>query len=90
MTQENDMQAVKALYKHGKIQLLEPLQGVDEAELFVIVLDKDNTTNQMTQSFTQTETNAEQEFKAIGLKSFFNTNEDNNIDWEEVFDVKTR
>jgi len=84
------MQAVKAHYKQGKVQLLEPLQGVDEAELFVIVLDKNNTTSKIAQSFTKTEPSSEQEFKAIGLNGFFNTNEDNNIDWEEFFDVKTR
>lgn len=34
------MQAVKALYKYGNIELLEPLSGVEEAELFIVVLDK--------------------------------------------------
>jgi hypothetical protein len=34
------MQAVKALYKQGRIELLAPLQGVTEAELFVIAFDK--------------------------------------------------
>ena len=38
------MQAVKALYKQGQIQLLEPLNGITEAELFIIVLDKTDTT----------------------------------------------
>lgn len=82
------MQAVKALYKKGNIQLLEPLQGVDEAELFVIVLDKDNKAGNIAQPFTEKTSNSEQDFKAIGLNSFFNTDEDNNVDWEDVFDVK--
>ena len=36
------MQAVKAVYKEGNIHLLTPLVGVNEAELFVIVMDKDD------------------------------------------------
>jgi len=39
------MQAVKAVYKEGNIQLLTPLVGVNEADLFVIVLDKDDKTS---------------------------------------------
>jgi hypothetical protein len=33
---------------------------------------------------------SEEEFKAIGLKNFFETEEDNNVDWEDMFDVKSR
>ncbi len=93
------MQAVKALYKEGKIQLLAPLQGVTEAELFVIVLDKIETTAsspQLTDSTqhsalsTQHSFGSEQDFKTLGLTSFFDTNEDNNVDWEDMFDVKHR
>ena len=84
------MQAVKALYKEGKIQLLAPLQGVTEAELFVIVLDKVEQTGHVVTTFSPIADNSEQEFKSLGLASYFDTNEDNNVDWEEVFDVKHR
>ena len=84
------MQAVKALYKDGSIQLLEPLNGIKEAELFIIVLDKDNKSSNTAQSFISEELSSEQDFKAIGLTSFFNTDEDNNVDWEDMFDVKLR
>ena len=84
------MQAEKALYKEGKIQFLSPLQGVTEAELFVIVLDKVEQTGNVGTTFSPIEVNSEQEFKALGLASFFDTNEDNNVDWEEMFDVKSR
>lgn len=80
------MQAVKALYKEGGIHLLTPIVGVDEAELFVIVLDKNTDASGIAQSFR----NAEQNFQSIGIASFFDTEDDNNIDWEEVFDVKPR
>ena len=84
------MQAVKALYKEGRIQLLEPLCGVTEAELFVIVLDKNEQTGNAGTTFSPVEVNSEQEFKSLGLVSFFDTNEDNSVDWEEMFDVKSR
>ncbi len=82
------MQAVKALYKEGRIQLLEPLCGVTEAELFVIVLDKNELTGNTVTTFSPVEVNSEQEFKSLGLASVFDTNEDNNVDWEDMFDVK--
>ena len=37
--------------------------------------------------FPETPT-AEQDFKMIGLTHFFNTIDDNNIDWENLFDAK--
>jgi len=82
------MQAVKALYKHGKIELLEPLNGVDEAELFIVVLDKKDANGEISRTLIATEKNSEQEFKDIGLASYFDTDEDHDVDWEEVFDVK--
>lgn len=82
------MQAVKALYKHGNIELLEPLIGVEEAELFIVVLDKSKKSGDVVRSFVGREENSEHGFKAIGLTSYFDTDEDNEVDWEEVFDVK--
>ena len=84
------MQAVKAVYKEGNIQLLTPLVGVNEAELFVIVLDKDDKTNGVAQSFFAAPSTAEQDFQTIGLTHFFDTDDDNNVDWEELFDVKAQ
>ena len=84
------MQAVKAVYKEGNIQLLAPLSGVNEAELFVIVLDKDDTTNGVAQAFYAATSSAEQDFQTIGLTHFFNAVDDNNVDWEDLFDVKAR
>jgi hypothetical protein len=84
------MQAVKAVYKEGNIHLLTPLVGVSEAELFVIVLDKDDQASEVAQSFHAVASNSELEFQAIGLSSFFDTEDDNNVNWEELFDVKVR
>jgi len=85
------MQAVKAVYKEGQVQLLEPLaDNIKEAELFVIVLDENKEIMQTKETAESEENRSEIEFKAIGLDNFFNTNDDNNIDWEEVFNVKPR
>lgn len=84
------MQAVKALYKDGQIALLSPLQGVTEAELFVIVLDASEQTSGVAKTFLPTADSSEQDFAALGHASFFDTEEDNNVDWEELFDVKPR
>ncbi len=84
------MQAVKALYKNGNIQLLTPIQGVDEAELFIIVLDKSEQASAGSKTFSPQQSSSEQDFKAIGLASFFDSNEDNDVDWEDFFNVKPR
>ena len=82
------MQAVKEVYKEGNIHLLTPLVGESDAELFVIVLDKDDQARGVAQSFHAASSNSEQEFQAIGLTSFFDTEDDNDVNWEELFDVK--
>jgi len=53
-------------------------------------LDKDEQANGVAQSFFSAKSTAEQDFKTIGLTSFFNTDDDNNVDWEDLFDVKAR
>lgn len=84
------MQAIKALYKGGSIHLLEPLKDVQEAELFIIVLDKEKSTGNVIDTFQSEANNSEDDFKAIGLASFFDTQDDSNVDWEDMFDVKPR
>jgi len=39
------MLAVKGIYKDGKIELLEPINEVEEAELYIIVVPKNTTKN---------------------------------------------
>lgn len=84
------MQVVKALYKEGNVDLLTPIMDVDEAELFIIVLDKNTKSDGIAQSFRAINSNAEQDFQAIGMNQFFDTEDDSNVDWEDVFNVKSR
>lgn len=44
------MQAVRAVYKEGNIQLLSPISKVKEAELLIIVLDKDDQASEIAKS----------------------------------------
>jgi hypothetical protein len=84
------MQAVKAIYKEGNIHLLSAIPEVKEAELFIIVLDKDDQASGVAKSFRTETSRSEEEFQTIGLTNFFDTEDDNNVDWEELFDVKPR
>ncbi|MBZ4195088.1 MAG: hypothetical protein LAE24_12415 [Candidatus Contendobacter sp.] len=85
------MQTVKASYRNGNIQLLTPLTGVEQAELLIVVLDHEGETKgAVAASFQSLPSHSEQDFKALGLASFFDTNDDNQVDWEDVFDVKPR
>lgn len=84
------MQAIKAIYDKGKIELLNPIIGVDHAELYIVVLDNDQKQDMPAQQSIPRPATSEDEFKALGLKSFFATEDDKDVDWEEVFDVKGR
>lgn len=81
------MQVVKAIYRKGDIHLLSPLPGIDEAELLVIVLDQKEETGVPATSFRSLPSHSEEDFKVLGMASFFDTDEDSQVNWEEVFDV---
>ncbi len=84
------MQAVKAIYRDGNIQLLEPLTGVENAELLVVVLDREGNSGLTAASVRHAFNDSEQDFRALGMANFFDTHDDSHVDWEEVFDVKSR
>ena len=39
------MLAVRGIYRNGKIKLLEPINEIEEAELYIIVIPKNTTKN---------------------------------------------
>ena len=84
------MQAVKAVYRHGRIQLLEPLTDIEDAELLVIVLDREGKTGIPASIFQATAKDSEQDFQALGMAGFVATDDDSDVDWEQAFDVKAR
>ena len=82
------MLAIKGKLKNGKIELLEPIEDIKSADLYIVVipdtLDKAHyeTAHKVFQGRVM---ESEEEFKQIGLTSFFDTEDDKNVDWEDVF-----
>ena len=86
------MLALKARYEKGRIQLLEPMpDGIDKAELHIIVIPSvkgENPFTPPTQEYYAQLRTSEEEFKEIGLATFFDTEDDADIDWEDYFGLK--
>lgn len=85
------MIAVKGYYRDGKITLLEPLpESVREAELNIIVLpgEEEGYVSPPAGEYLVRESTSEEEFKALGLRSFFGTQDDADVDWEDCFGLK--
>jgi len=87
------MQAVKGIYSRGKIELLESLDSIQSADLYVIAIpDKDQncSSGKSNEIFNQRIRESEKEFSLSGFKGFFNTDDDANIDWEDAFGLKNQ
>ena len=82
------MLAIKANYKDGKITFIEemPVQ-IRKAKLTIIVEpdDEPEKTSIPAQEFIVMEKDGEAEYKLIGLHSFFDTDNDKNINWGDYF-----
>jgi hypothetical protein len=84
------MIAVKGYYRDGKITLLERLpESVREAELNMIVLpaEEEGYVSPPAGEYLVRESTSEEEFKALGLRSFFGTQDDADVDWEAALQV---
>ena len=85
------MLSVKGHYRDGKITLLEPMpEGVREAELNIIVLPKQESRYSIdtVEKLPACESNGEWQFQSLGLKSFLDTEDDAEVDWENCFGLK--
>ena len=87
------MLAIKGKLKNGKIEILEPIEDIKSADLYIVVIPDTvhkadyETAHEVFQSRVM---ESEEEFKRLGLTSFFNTEDDKNVDWEDVFGLKNR
>lgn len=85
------MLAIKANYKNGKITLIDqmPLQ-IKKAKLTIVVepYDESEQIAIPAQEFMVMEKESETEYELIGLNSFFDTDNDKNINWEDYFGLK--
>lgn len=81
---------VKGIYRKGKIELMKPIQDLEEAELNVVIFPCGQNLTNFAKRFTKRGYSSEDEFKMIGLHHFFDKKNDADVDWEEVFDAKDR
>ncbi len=85
------MIAIRADYKDGKITLIEPMPEQIRSAKLTIVVEPENDPEKITipdKEFIVMEKDSETEYKLIGLNSFFNTEDDKNINWEDYFGLK--
>ncbi len=85
------MLAIKANYKDGKITLIEQIPDQIRKAKLTIIVEPDDEPEKISipaQEFMVMEKESESEYKLIGLNSFFDTEDDKNINWEEYFGLK--
>lgn len=85
------MIAIRADYKDGKITFIEPMPDQIKTARLTIVVEPDYESpgiNIPDKEFKVMEKDSETEYKLIGLHSFFDSEDDKNIDWEDYFGLK--
>ena len=85
------MLAIKANYKDGKITFIDQMPDqIKKAKLTLVVepIDEPEKATIPAQVFMVMEKDSESDYKLIGLHSFFDTENDKNINWEDYFGLK--
>lgn len=87
------MQAISGIYENGKFSIYgENIpKNIKKARLYIVMIpeEEENKNYIPIDNFRITESSSEEDFKMIGLNSFFsNENDDQNVDWEDCFGVK--
>ena len=85
------MLALLADYKNGKITLIEPMPDKIKNAKLTIVVEPADEPEKLTipaREFDMMVKDSETEYKLIGLNSFFDTENDQNIDWEDYFGLE--
>ncbi len=85
------MIAIKALYDNGKITWIDPLPEQIKKAKLTIVFEPENDDEKISipaKEFVALESESESEYKLVGLHSFFDTEDDKNVNWEEYFGHK--
>lgn len=79
------MLAVKGIYKDGNIELLEPIEGIEEAELYIVVLPKSLASTEKEDKeleFSDLETDEKRYIMEHSLRTIYR---EDNTDAEELF-----
>lgn len=85
------MLAIKADYNNGKITFIDALPDRIKKARLTIVVESDDEQEKVSipaQEFAFSQKNSETEFKLIGLNSYFDTEDDKNVNWEDYFGLK--
>jgi len=86
------MQAISGLYENGNFHIYGDNipKNITKARLYIVMIpeEEENKNFIPIDNFRITNTSSEEDFKMIGLKKFFNENDDQNVDWEDCFGVK--
>ena len=85
------MIAIKANYKDGKITFIDQIPDQIKKAKLTIIVEPDDEPEKISipaQEFRVMEKDSEAEYKLIGLDSFFDTEDDKNINWEVYFGLK--
>ena len=81
---------IQAIYRQGKIELMESIQDLDQVDLYVLIVPSGQEPRSSAECLTKSGCNPGEEFKMIGLHLFLDPKDDAHINWEDVFGVKGR
>ncbi|GEM_PF-451613 len=84
------MLAIKADYSNGKITFIDALPERIKKARLTIVVESDDEKEKVSipaQEFAFAQKDSESEFNLIGLNSFFDTEDDKNVNWEEFLQL---
>lgn len=85
------MLAIKADYSNGKITFIDAMpERIKKARLIIVVESDDEPEKKSIsdQKFALAQKDSESEFQLIGLSSFFDIEDDKNVNWEDYFGLK--
>lgn len=85
------MIALRAQYNNGRIELLEPMPSeIIHAKLNIVVIPDEIQSDKTipVAEYFKTDITSEKDFKNLGMNSFFNEEDDVNVDWEDIFGIK--
>ena len=84
------MHAIRAVYRNGNIEPLSPLPAPDGTELLVIVPGRSGLTGTPCGTLENPPNTSAEAFQALGTAVFSYDDDDQDVDWEDAFDVRAR
>ena len=85
------MQAISGIYENGKFKIFDEniSKNIKKAKLYIVMIpENEESKNISIDNLIIAETSSEEDFKMLGIRKFFNENDDKNIDWEDCFGIR--